>query len=208
MKKKYCLTLVFACMLAAAAGHAADAPHELAGFVLGQPLADFEDRVIMETALPVRYYESFREVEIKPIEGFKSGLIGYGTCHKPGHIARIKLKYADSSKSFFNKLLKLYKKRFGEPGEYTGDAFQIFISWKWSFVDPNGQRISLTLQHNESDEDEKIGNAVKLTLSDLVESEIDCFRNQQPGDKRQALRQTKWDPLKLQGKGWDRFLPK
>ena len=61
----------------------------------------------METALPVRYYESFQEVEIKPVEGFKSGLIGYGTCQKPGLIVRIKLKYEDSSKSFFKKLLEL-----------------------------------------------------------------------------------------------------
>ena len=67
-------------------------------------------------------------------------------------------------------------------------------------MDPNGQRISLTLQHNESDEDEKIGNAVKLTLSDLVENEIDCFRSQRTGDRAASMCGKKWEPIKLEGK--------
>jgi len=57
--------------------------------------------------------ESIREVEIKPIKGFKSGLIAYGTCSASNRIIRIKLKYRDGSKSFHEKLKKQINSRFG-----------------------------------------------------------------------------------------------
>ena len=79
----------------------AETPNQVGGFVLDQDIKKFEDRVIMDTALPVRYAENIEEVEIKFTQGFKSGLIAYGTCARPGHIVRIKLKYADSSKKFY-----------------------------------------------------------------------------------------------------------
>ena len=83
----------------------AGAPHEVGGFVLDRNIEIYKDRVIMDTALPVRYAENMEEVEIKFTDGFKSGLIAYGTCARPGHIVRIKLKYADSSKDFYKDLL-------------------------------------------------------------------------------------------------------
>ena len=48
--------------------------------------------------------ESIREVEIKPIKGFKSGLIAYGTCAAQNRVVRIKLKYSDDTKAFYQKL--------------------------------------------------------------------------------------------------------
>lgn len=192
-------------LLAAGSCPAAEAPHGLAGFVLGRPLAEFKDRVIMDTAMPVRYSETFHEVEIRPTEGYKSGLIGFGTCDRDGHIVRIKLKYADSSKKFYTTLLEKFKQRFGEPTEYNGDPFQVFISWKWSFTDRDGQRISLILQHNVADEDEKMGNAVKLTSSSLVDQELACFKKLN-ADERQRLREM--PPIKLDAEGWERFVPK
>ena len=204
--KKYALVLAgVICLALAIPCLAADTPKSLAGFVLGQQLAEYRDRVIMDSVLPIRYLETFQEVEIRPHEGYKSGLIGFGTCHKYGQIVRIKLKYKDPSKAFFKKLLKQYKKRLGEPTEYNGDAFQVFISWKWSFIDENGQRITLTLQHNESDSDEKIGNAVKLVHRSMVEKELECHRAQE-ADKRDQMR--KAPPLKTDLKGWDRFVPR
>ncbi len=119
---------------------AAEAPHQVAVFVLNRDIADFKDYVIMETALPIRYMENIEEVEIRPIEGIKSGLIAYATCTAPGHIVRIKLKYEDSSKDFFENLLKQIKKKYGEPDEYRGDPFHILIAWKWSFIDKDGNR--------------------------------------------------------------------
>lgn len=205
MKKYAPVTVGFIWLVLTATCLAADAPKSLAGFVLGQSLTDYKDRVIMESVLPIRYLETFQEVEIRPHEGYKSGLIGFGTCHKYGQIVRIKLKYEDSSKTFYKKLLKQYKKQLGEPSEYNGDAFQVFISWKWSFTDEKGQRISLTLQHNQSDSDEKIGNAVKLVHRSLVNKELECYQAQE-SDKRVQMRHS--PPLKTDLKGWDRFVPR
>jgi hypothetical protein len=205
MKKIVCtwiLSLIWVPALALAA-----APHQLGGFVLNQKISAFEDRILMDTALPVRYAENIEEVEIKPTQGFKSGLIAYGTCSKPGHIVRIKLKYADASKKFYEDLLKQFKKRFGEPDEYRGDAFKIVIAWKWSFVDEENHKISLILQHNAMDEDEKIGNAVKITDTTLMEEDLDCYRRKQL-DSRDRLRQRKWENVDPGDTGWERFIPR
>ena len=185
----------------------ADAPNQVGGFVLGQDIKKFEDRVIMDTALPVRYAENFEEVEIKFTKGFKSGLIGFGTCEQPGHIVRIKLKYADSSKKFYKELLKRFKQRFGEPDEYRGDPFKIVDAWKWSFTNQQNQRISLTLQHNTKDEEEKKGNAVKLTNNTLVEKDMLCYKRKQL-DYRERLRQREWTSVKPQDSGWELFIPR
>ena len=185
----------------------AEAPHQIGGFVLDQDIKKFEDRVIMDTALPVRYAENIEEVEIKFTQGSKSGLISYGPCNHPGHIIRIKLKYADSSKKFYKDLLKQFKKRFGEPAEYRGDAFKIVDAWKWSFVDEQkNHRISLILQHNSKDEQEKIGNSVKLTNTTLMEEDLLCYKNKQL-DYRERLRQREWKAVKPEKSGWELFLP-
>ena len=152
----------------------AEAPQQVGGFVLVQDIKKFEDRLIMDTDLPVRYAENIEEVEIKFTQGFKSGLIAYGTCNHPGHIVRIKLKYADSSKKFYKDLLKRFKTRFGEPDEYRGDAFKIVDAWKWSFVKKQNHTNSLILQHNTKDEQEKMGNSVKLTNTTLMDKDLVC----------------------------------
>ena len=179
----------------------ADAPHQVGGFALGQNIEAYKDRVIMDTTLPVRYSENMEEVEIKFTQGFKSGLITYGTCAKPGQIVKIKLKYADSSKEFHKNLFKQFEKRFGEPDEYRGDPFGIVKAWKWSFVDKNNNRISLVLQHNTRDEDESIGNSVKLAMWNLIEDERECF------EKKKAA-ETKKTKKKKQGKAdWEVLIP-
>ena len=152
----------------------AEAPHEIAGFVLGKNIDEIKDRLDMSTDLPVRHRESLREVEINKTEWFKSGLITYGTCTDAGQIVRIKLKYAEYSKKFYKTLLKRFENRFGEPSEWRGDPFHIFLDWKWSFTDKDGDRISLHLQHNTRDAEEKIGNAVKLTSRSALEAEWKC----------------------------------
>ena len=171
MKKQITMFAVLALSLVYANCLAAEAPHQVAVFKLGSNISDVKDYVIMETALPIRYMENIEEVEVKPIEGIKSGLIAFATCAAPGQIVRIKLKYKDASKKFFETLLKKIKAKFGEPDQYRGDPFHILISWKWSFVDDDHNRISLTVQHNTMDTDEKVGNAIKLTMTSLVEED-------------------------------------
>jgi hypothetical protein len=205
MRYRVLLAIAAAAVLWAAPAGAAEAPRSIAGLTLGQPIEDAADRVLMQTALPVRYMENLREVEIQPTEGFKSGLISYTTCLRPETIVRIKLKYADGSRAFYDDLLKRYKARLGNPDEYRGDPFGVFLGWKWSFVDPGGDRVSLTLQHNQEDEDEKLGNAVKLTLVNRLEQDVACAR-QQP-DPRRDLARGRAAP----GAGppsWDHLIPK
>ncbi|MGD2185731.1 MAG: hypothetical protein PVI71_06370 [Desulfobacterales bacterium] len=206
MKNK--LTFGLALLLLFAPGMTrAEAPHQVGGFILGRNIEDYKDRVIMDTALPVRYAEYTEEVEIKFTEGFKSGLIAYGTCARPGHIVRLKLKYADSSKDFYEDLLKRFKKRFGEPDEYRGDPFHILVAWKWSFVDKQDHRISLTLQHNSMDPEGKMGNAVKITDLTLIEKDALCYKRKQL-NQREKLRQQKWKAVNPELSGWDLFVPR
>ena len=133
---------------------------------------------------------------------FKRGLIWVGSCENPGKILRIKLKYADSSKKFYKKLLKRYKKKFGDPSEWRGDPFHIVIAWKWSFVDEDNNRISMILQHNTRDEDESIGNSVKLTVWNLIEEEKKCFKKKTAGETKKPKKQRKTPA------DWDKLIPR
>ncbi len=207
MKKKLLFIANLAFLLVAGVCLAGEAPHQVGVFILNRDIADFKDYVIMETDLPIRHMENIEEVEIKPIEGFKSGLIAYATCAAPGHIVRIKLKYADSSKKFFENLLKQIKKKYGEPDEYRGDPFHILISWKWSFIDKDSHRISLTLQHNSQNLEAKKGNAVKLTMTSLIEEDRRCYKIKAL-DKREKLRQRQWKILTPPLSGWDLYVPR
>ena len=205
--RKLMLAAIWAVALAAMPGLAAEVPRSIAGFTLGLPVETVAELVIMESALPVRYMENLHEVEILPLQGFKSGLIAYGTCREPRAIVRIKLKYEDGRTEFFEELLQRFKARFGDPAEYQGDPFRVFISWKWSFVDAHANRISLTLQHNALDEEEKIGNAVKLTLHNRLEEEANCLKESRMG-RREILRRGRAPGGPSGEPAWDRLVPK
>jgi hypothetical protein len=184
----------------------AQVPHEIAGFVLGKNISHYKDRIKPETDLPMRHMESIHEVEIKNLDGFKSGLLTYGTCHETGRILKIRLKYADSSKKFYETLFKRFKDRFGEPAEWQGDPFHIVISWKWSFMDKENNRISLQLQHNTKDVEEKIGNSVKLSMTNAMEAEQRCLNKKEAevrtkGKKKKGRDQKKPIP-------WESYIPR
>lgn len=190
-----------------AAAEEVAAPRGIGAFALGQDIAELTAAVRMESVLPLRYQEYINEVEIEPSKGLKSGLIAYGLCAQPGKVLRIKLKYSDSSREFYDSLLEWTKQRFGQPSEYNGDPFHIVISWKWSFVDPSGQRISLNLAHNTRDVEEKFGNTIKLTLISAIEQERTCYLKQNPtvrkreADKKLFLKQ-------MSPQDWERLVPR
>ena len=160
-----------------------------------------------DSVLPIRYRDYLKEVEIKPLPGFKSGLITYGLCAQPGQVVRIKLKYLDSRREFYDALLERVKQRFGRPSEYNGDPFHIIISWKWSFADAAGRRITLNLAHNTRDAEEKYGNTIKLSLLGAMAQERQCFLQQNPvAREREADRPI---PLKqMSSQEWDRLVPR
>ncbi len=207
MNKKLIVASALAFLWIAGVCQAGQVPHAVGGFVLNRDIAEFKDFVIMETALPIRHMENIEVVETQPIAGIKSGLIAFATCAAPGHIVRIKLKYTDASKKFFEKLLKRIKNKYGEPDEYRGDAFHILIAWKWSFVDNDGQRISLSLQHNSMDSEEKKGNAIKLTMTSLIEKDRQCYLKKAL-DRREILRQREWKVVNPGLSSWDLYVPR
>jgi len=207
MKKILVLAVVAALFPIAAVCPAAEAPKQVAVFKLNTDIADIKDYVIMETALPTRYMENIEEVEIRPIEGIKTGLIAYATCTAPGRIVRIKLKYDDASQDFFDKILAKIKAKYGEPDEYRGDPFHILISWKWSFIDKDGNRISMTLQHNAFDTEEKLGNAIKLTMTNLIEADERCYA-EKGLDKLDQLRRQEEKTLTKGLAGWNLYVPR
>ncbi len=163
-------------LLAADLSGAAEAPHALGGFVLGESIEGYGPRLIDDTAVRLRNIGCVMEVDVVPPEGFESGSINYGLCAAKNRILRIKLKYRDRTPEFYKTLLSRYKQRFGDPDEWKGDPFHVVIAWKWYFNDRNNNKISLTLQHNTQDQEEKIGNSVKLTLSDQMAAENSFYR--------------------------------
>jgi hypothetical protein len=191
-------------MLVLNGGYAAEVPHELAGFVLGGELKVYKDLLKLDTILPIRYFETLKEVEIKEIEGFKTGLITFGTCSEPWKIVRFKFKYADSSKKFYNKLLKRFKKRFGDPNEWRGDPFHIVLAWKWSFTDKDNNSISLILQHNTRDQEEKQGNSIKMTMWNLIDIETLCLEKKRAETDKKSPKTSR----KSKKIDWNKFIPR
>ncbi len=161
----------------------AQTPTSIGGFELNTDVKQYKSFLKAETTLPIRFMEGISEVEIRRRPGFKSGYIAYGNCAEPGKIVRIKLKYKESSKDFFKELLDAYQDKFGKP-KWLGDPFHVVSTWKWSFEDGDNQ-VSIYLQHNLSNAEEKLGNSVKITMLNLVNDEIDCFSAQNP-DFRKA----------------------
>ncbi len=123
-------------------------------------------------------------------------LLGWGLCDAktPGEV---------SSRKVYDQLLKRFKQRFGEPSEWRGDPFHVVIAWKWQFTEPDGRCISLTLQHNTRDEEEKMGNAVKLTATHLIEAERRCFTRQHPDPTAEGRPQLPPGPV-----DWELLVPR
>lgn len=182
-------------------------PHEIAGFFLGSDISNYGDRVLSQTALPVRYAEFITEVEVRAPAGFKTGIVAYGSCAYPGKILRLKFKYANDTRSFFEELVRRVKARFGQKPEWRGDPFQNVLAWKWSFRDAEGRRIALIVQHNPVDTDERIGNTVKLTWMDAVEKERSCYERKHPEGKRPKEAKERVAEA-MDASGWEALMPK
>ena len=177
-------------------------PVHLGGFVLGEDISHYHHLMDMETCHELPFNEYLEEGQILPQPGFKSGLVAYGMCRNPQKIVRIKLKFSDSSKAFFEQLLKKYREELGQPDEYKGDPFQTMIAWKWSFVNERKEKGSLILQHNIMVDDEKMGNSVKLTLTSRIDEERDCFLEKFPEKEPPRIQ-----PQKSKEELWKLFVP-
>lgn len=175
------------------AGHDIEVPHEVAGIKLGEDIADYQD---------IEYSNYLKEVIVNDWHGFRKGIIYYGVCDSPGIIVKLRMKYEDNSKDFFNNLMKRFKKKFGPPTEWKGDSFGIKHIWKWKFRDKEGRSVSMSLQHNLKDPNNSIGNEVKMSYPEQIELERLCFIRQceqiespEEQKRREKLKETGWDYL-------------
>ncbi len=147
---------------------AKNAPHEIAGIALGSDVNAYPD-LIRNNFL--------KEVVITDWHGFRKGIISYGTCKYVDRILKIDMKYEDKSEEFFEKLLKKFREKFGEPGSWNGDSFGVVRIWKWQFVDREKNQVSLVLQYNGKNSEETIGNVMRLSYPDKINEERQCFSN-------------------------------
>lgn len=173
-----------------------EVPHEIAGIRLGANVEDYPN---------IEYSNYLKEVVVTDWHGFRKGIISYGICQHPGNIVKMRMKYEDSSKKFFNTLLKRYKEKFGPPTEWKGDSFGIKHIWKWKFKDSKGDIVNLILQHNLQDNDDNIGNVVKLSYPEMDEQERLCFINH--CDETKTAEQKKQKESQKDS-NWDFLIPK
>lgn len=157
-------------------------PMTLGGLTLGEPVDAFRDKLLEQTAVSEQDEPYLTTVYIDPeaFPGYFSGSVAYGNCARPGVIVRLKFKFSNTSRDFFEALLKRYTARFGKPDKWRGDAFSNVLAWKWSLgEDADGSLVSLVLTHSR-DEANKLGNSVKMTLRPAWEAEEACWRTKQP----------------------------
>ncbi len=168
-------------------------PHEIAGIVLGTNVDQYPD--IIKTNF-------LKEMVVTDWHGFRKGTISYGTCKYVDEILKIDMKYEDKSKDFFNKLLKEFREKFGEPDEWKGDSFGIMHVWKWQFIDKESNQVSLALQYNGKNSNETIGNMIRLSYPGKIEEERVCFahmcqnsKNKIDTSRRDELKKSNWSDL-------------
>lgn len=187
---------IFQFLISAAVVSSSEIPHEIGGFLLGEDITEYSE---------IEYSNYLKEVVVTNWHGFRKGIISYGICAYPGKIVIIAMKYEDSSKDFFDELFKRYKDKFGKPALWGGDAFGILSKWKWVFTDENNLRVNLILQHNLKNDNENIGNMVKLYYPEREREERICFIEQCEINKSEEQQK---QILERKEKNWDYLIPR
>jgi hypothetical protein len=78
------------------------------------------------------------------------------------------------------------------------------LAWKWSFTDKDNNRISLILQHNTRDQEEKRGNSIKMTMWNLIEKETLCHEKK----LAEAVKKSPTAGRKSKKIDWNIFIPR
>lgn len=198
-----CLALLLGFCAGPAAAQA-KAPMELAGFVLGSDVAKYKDKIYSESKVPVWGQEHLHRAQLKPMQGFRSGYLTYGTCAVPGRILRIKVSYEDESLDFFNTLLDALKARYGKNPEWRGDAFGTLRVWKWAVSDAGGQSVSIILEYYSGDDGSHTpGNSLRISVPGWMDEEAACYKAKGSPEPEKQKVQAKEKKL-----GLDYFLPR
>ncbi|MFW5733516.1 MAG: hypothetical protein ACOCWR_00490 [Oceanidesulfovibrio sp.] len=176
MKTKTLLILLaLAALLAAPAVALAELPRSVLGLTMGENVSKIENLLWMDSATRLTDTPFLMEVDIKHTEfpGIRGGSVTYGNCAHPGTLIGCKLKFDDRDYSLFERLYKIYEKRFGKPDEWQGDAFRTVRSWKWMVRDGD-QRINIVLTYSK-DPTMRPGVSIKLDMHTLWMDEYECY---------------------------------
>lgn len=173
------------------------APTEIAGIHLGSNVLDYPH--ITQTNF-------MKEVVVTNWHGFRKGVISYGVCKYKDQILKIDMKYEDKSESFYKKLLKKYRKKFGKPDAFEGDSFGVMRIWKWRFLDADNNHITLALQYNRKNSNETLGSMVKLSMPKRIVEERKCFMTM--CDEQNKYRKTKHRRTDDLAPSWEELIPK
>ncbi len=165
------------CLLSATITQAGNMPTSLAGIELGADVSTVDHCYVPSTDIPLADERHLNEIDLEAqfVPGIKGGSVAYATCSQKGRIVRIKLKFDDPSRDFYDDLLKRYEKTFGKAHEWRGDPMQTVLSWKWNFKDASGKKVNVELTHSD-DTDYKTGNFVKMSYRSLWEEESACLK--------------------------------
>jgi hypothetical protein len=175
------LLILLACLAASPAAFAAKAPVGIAGIELGEDIQNLTDQLEMNTLGPEWDREYYQRVRIRPRPGIRSGYLTVGACANPGQVLRIKVRYADESEKFFNRLKKAIQKKWNGNPIWRGDPFGTMKTWKWSFTNEEGDSISLILQHySGEDATYTLGNSIKLGNRTAMQAEEECWDRKAP----------------------------
>ena len=186
----------------------AETPRGIAEFRLGEDISTYQNQIIEGSDMAIRHSEFIREVQVIPPEGFKTCYIAYGICAKPGRIVEIKIKYVYDDERFFQRLVKLFKRRYGEPAIYKGDPFGALKVWKWVFKEENGDRITLWLQYYpEHDGEHTFGNSLKLKLTTALDEERKC-QEAKTAERAPAAGGRKPDHYPVKDSEFEIFMPR
>ncbi|SMF20357.1 hypothetical protein [Desulfovibrio gilichinskyi] len=197
--KKILLLSIALLIFMANSSFAANAPNSIAGITLGQNLSSIRSILDLDSARSPWQEEYIKRIEVKDLEGYNGGYIVVGDCNRKDIILRFKLKYADGSSDFFDKIYSMLEKRFGKPNDWRGNPFGTLKVWKWSLNDDLGN-ISLILQHFSGDDDSiNTGNSIRLSRPEWIEQEQDCWEKANPVAKTNPI------PAKMKGMSW--FIP-
>jgi hypothetical protein len=176
MRKAFPLLIVLAVLFATSASAADGFPKSIAGFTLGESVERYGQYCRMEQSVPVSDAPFLSEVLVKPdvLPGVRGGSLAFGNCRNQGSLVRVKLKFNDRGKGFFDKLYDRYENAFGEPDKYLGDAFKNVIAWLWLFRNDKGEEVSLVLMWSR-DKEVRPGVSIKMTHRTLMDAEYECY---------------------------------
>ncbi|CAG36487.1 hypothetical protein [Desulfotalea psychrophila] len=169
-----------------------EVPEKISVFSLGSLIASYE--------CPM--YNNYLSTKVVPMTGvFRKASLYSGTCKSPGEILKMKFKYRDRSRKFFNALHEKIAEQYDQKGVWEGDSFGILSVWKWHFIDKDGQSVSLAIEYNEKNTELSMGTVIKLAYPVRIEEEKLCIIKK---NKIEVERKTLPD---IEDLNWQELLP-